>query len=144
MDMKPLRKRCSLGVYAPPFLSFQAACSSFPQAGLVGKVTTDKPLYQSLEVVALIVSDVEPVCFASCHCDVILKILLANLHKSSRSTIYCASFASFFAFKEGMVETHISALLSSPTVTHESGSPQLMKIAGLFSAEYRDVFCDPC
>jgi hypothetical protein len=31
--------------------------------------------------------------------------------------------------------TLISALLNSPTVTHESGSPQRMKIAGLFSAE---------
>src|SRR3984893_16102021 len=37
--------------------------------------------------------------------------------QSSRSTFSCASFPSFFAFKEGMLETHISALLSSPTVS---------------------------
>ena len=37
--------------------------------------------------------------------------------QSSRSTYSCASFPSFFAFKEGMLETHISALLSSPTVS---------------------------
>src|ERR1700731_208166 len=37
--------------------------------------------------------------------------------QSSRSTFSCASLPSFFAFKEGMLETHISALLSSPTVS---------------------------
>jgi hypothetical protein len=29
----------------------------------------------------------------------------------------CVSFPSFFAFQEGMWDTHISALLSSPTVS---------------------------
>jgi hypothetical protein len=42
---------------------------------------------------------------------------LANLFQSSRSTFSCASFPSFFAFKEGMWDTQISALLSSPTVS---------------------------
>ena len=49
-------------------------------------------------------------------------------------------FPSFFAFQEGIWETHMAALLSSPTVTHELGSPPRMKIAGLFSAEYPPVF----
>jgi hypothetical protein len=31
------------------------------------------------------------------------------------------SFLSFFAFKEGMWDTQIAALLSSPTVIHEPG-----------------------
>ena len=37
-------------------------------------------------------------------------ILLANLFQSSRSTFSCASFPSFFAFKEGIWDTQISAL----------------------------------
>src|SRR5215510_4358671 len=37
--------------------------------------------------------------------------------QSSRSTFSCGSFPSFFAFKEGMWEPQISALLSSPTVS---------------------------
>src|SRR5712691_5151125 len=46
-----------------------------------------------------------------------LPILLANLLQSSRSTFSYLSFPSFFAFKEGMWETQILALLSSPTVS---------------------------
>jgi hypothetical protein len=42
---------------------------------------------------------------------------LANLLQGSRSTFYRGSFPSFFAFKEGMWDTPISALLSSPTVS---------------------------
>jgi hypothetical protein len=42
---------------------------------------------------------------------------LANLFQSSRSTFSRGSFLSFFAFKEGMWDTQISALLSSPTVS---------------------------
>jgi hypothetical protein len=42
---------------------------------------------------------------------------LANLFQSSRSTFSWGSFPSFFAFKEGMWDTQISALLSSPTVS---------------------------
>src|SRR6266567_8138210 len=45
-------------------------------------------------------------------------ILLANLLQSSSSTFSCVSFPSFFAFQEGMWDTQISALLSSPTVSH--------------------------
>src|SRR5438105_15937351 len=44
-------------------------------------------------------------------------ILLANLLQSSRSTFSWGSFPSFFAFQEGMWDTQISALLSSPTVS---------------------------
>jgi hypothetical protein len=44
-------------------------------------------------------------------------ILLANLLQSSSSTFSCVSFPGFFAFQEGMWDTHISALLSSPTVS---------------------------
>jgi hypothetical protein len=47
-----------------------------------------------------------------------LRILLANLLQGSRSTFSCASYPSFFAFKEGMWDTQISALLNSPTVSH--------------------------
>jgi hypothetical protein len=42
---------------------------------------------------------------------------LANLLQSSRSTFSRGSFPSFFAFKEGMWDTQMSALLSSPTVS---------------------------
>jgi hypothetical protein len=45
------------------------------------------------------------------------RILLANLLRSSRSTFSWRSFPSFFAFKAGMWDTQISALLSSPTVS---------------------------
>src|SRR5437868_12894747 len=48
-------------------------------------------------------------------------ILLANLLQSSSSTFSYVSFPSFFAFKEGMWVTQNSALLNSPTVTHEPG-----------------------
>jgi hypothetical protein len=44
-------------------------------------------------------------------------LLLANLLQGSRSTFSCVSFPSFVAFKEGMWDTQISALLSSPTVS---------------------------
>src|SRR5215475_982485 len=44
-------------------------------------------------------------------------ILLANPLQSSRSTFSWESFPSFFAFKEGMWDTQIAALLSSPTVS---------------------------
>src|SRR2546426_6865494 len=37
--------------------------------------------------------------------------------QSSRSTFSCVNFPSFFAFQEGMWDTQISALLSSPTVS---------------------------
>jgi hypothetical protein len=39
-----------------------------------------------------------------------LRILLANLLQSSRSTFSWGSFLSFFAFKAGMLDTPISAL----------------------------------
>ena len=45
------------------------------------------------------------------------RILLANLLQGSRSTFSQGSFPSFFAFEEGMWDIHISALLSSPTVS---------------------------
>ena len=45
------------------------------------------------------------------------RILLANLLQGSSDAFPCASFPSFFAFKAGMWETHIAALLSSPTVS---------------------------
>ena len=47
----------------------------------------------------------------------IVRILLANLFQSSRSTFSWGSFPSVFAFKEGMWDTHISALGGSPTVS---------------------------
>src|SRR5437764_13953311 len=37
--------------------------------------------------------------------------------QGSRSTFSGTRFPSFFAFKEGIWETHIAALLSSPTVS---------------------------
>ena len=46
---------------------------------------------------------------------------MANLLQSSSSTFSCVSFPGFFAFQEGMWDTHISALLSSPTVIHDPG-----------------------
>jgi hypothetical protein len=42
---------------------------------------------------------------------------LANLLQSSRSTFPWGSFLSFFAFKEGMLDTQISALGGWPTVS---------------------------
>jgi hypothetical protein len=45
------------------------------------------------------------------------RILLANLLQSSRSTFSWGSFPSFFAFQEGMLDTHISALGGWPTVS---------------------------
>ena len=45
------------------------------------------------------------------------RILLANQLQSSGSTFSCVSFPSFFAFQEGMWDTQISALPSSPTVS---------------------------
>src|SRR5215468_4500094 len=50
-------------------------------------------------------------------CKINGRILLANLLQGSRSTFSCASFPSVFAFQEGMWDTHISALLGSPTVS---------------------------
>jgi hypothetical protein len=47
--------------------------------------------------------------------------MLANLLQSSKSTFSWESFLSFFAFKEGMLDTQISALGGWPTVTHEPG-----------------------
>jgi hypothetical protein len=59
-------------------------------------------------------------------------ILLANLLQSSRSTFADASFPRFFAFKEGMWDTQISALWSSPTVsqqlTHKQGEETIEKM----------------
>ena len=45
------------------------------------------------------------------------RILLANLLQRSRTAFSCVSFSCFFAFKEGMYDTQISAVLSSPTVS---------------------------
>src|SRR5215510_11237952 len=45
------------------------------------------------------------------------RILLANLFQGSRSTLFCVSFPSVFAFQAGMWGTPISALLNSPTVS---------------------------
>jgi hypothetical protein len=45
------------------------------------------------------------------------RILLANPLQSSSSTFSWGSFLGFFAFKEGMWDTQIAALLSSPTVS---------------------------
>ena len=45
------------------------------------------------------------------------RILLANLHQSSRSTLSWGSFLNFFAFKEGMLGTPISVLGGWPTVS---------------------------
>src|SRR5215813_11075598 len=45
------------------------------------------------------------------------RILLANPLQSSKRTFSWGSFLSFFAFKEGMRDTQIAALLSSPTVS---------------------------
>jgi hypothetical protein len=42
---------------------------------------------------------------------------LANLLQSSKSTFSWGSSPGFFAFQEGMWDTQISALLSSPTVS---------------------------
>ena len=44
-------------------------------------------------------------------------ILLANLFQGSSSTFSGARFPAFLAFKEGMWDTHIAALLGSPTVS---------------------------
>jgi hypothetical protein len=45
------------------------------------------------------------------------RILLANLLQRSRSTCSWGSFLSFFAFKEGILDTQISALGGWPTVS---------------------------
>src|SRR5262245_22953848 len=44
-------------------------------------------------------------------------ILLANPLQSSKRTFSWGHFLSFFAFQEGMWDTQVSALLSSPTVS---------------------------
>src|SRR5215471_16956220 len=44
-------------------------------------------------------------------------VLVANLIQSSKRTFSWRSFLSFFAFQEGMWDTQIVALLSSPTVS---------------------------
>src|SRR5262249_23703976 len=46
-----------------------------------------------------------------------LRILLANLLQSSRSTFSYGSVLNFFAFNEGMLDTQISALGGWPTVS---------------------------
>jgi hypothetical protein len=51
---------------------------------------------------------------ASCH---LFRKTTERYFKVLEVTFSCASFPSFFAFKEDMLETHISALLSSPTVS---------------------------
>jgi CheY-like chemotaxis protein len=56
------------------------------------------------------------------------RILLANLLQSSKSTFPCVCFPSFFAFKEGMWDTQISALLSSPTVSVRFVQSMMMSI----------------
>src|SRR5262245_12942351 len=50
-----------------------------------------------------------------------VRILLANLLQSSRSTFSQGNLLRFFAFKEGMVGTSISVRGGWPTVTHEPG-----------------------
>jgi hypothetical protein len=45
------------------------------------------------------------------------RILLANVLQSSSRTFSCVSFPSFFAFKEGMWDTPISARGGWPTVS---------------------------
>src|SRR5262245_55509985 len=39
----------------------------------------------------------------------------------TRTAFFCVRFPSLFAFTEDMEDTQASALLSSPTVTHEPG-----------------------
>src|SRR5262245_50454149 len=46
-----------------------------------------------------------------------IRILLVNLIQSSGSTFSWGGFLSFFAFKEGMLDTQISALGGWPTVS---------------------------
>ena len=46
-----------------------------------------------------------------------VRILLANLLQSSRSTFSPGSLLSFFAFNEGMLDTQIAALGGWPTVS---------------------------
>src|SRR5262245_47002532 len=48
-------------------------------------------------------------------------ILLANLFQGSSSSFSCTRFPRCCAFQAGMWDTHISALLSSPTVAYEPG-----------------------
>src|SRR5262249_8857972 len=55
-------------------------------------------------------------CPASSTCKVIARILLANLHPSSRRTFSCESFLNFLAFKDGILDTQISAPRGWPTV----------------------------
>ena len=50
-------------------------------------------------------------------CHLNARILLANLLQSARSTFSCEGFLSFFAFKEDMLNTPISALRGWPTVS---------------------------
>jgi hypothetical protein len=45
------------------------------------------------------------------------RILLANPLQSSKRTFSWGHFLSFFAFQEGMWDTQVSTLLSSPTVS---------------------------
>jgi hypothetical protein len=63
-------------------------------------------------------------------------ILLAHLLQGSRSTFACVRFPSFFAFQDGMWDTQFSALLSSPTVTHEPGLSTASEIS---SAIFRGI-----
>ena len=45
------------------------------------------------------------------------RILLVNPLQRSRSTFFGGSLLNFFAFKEGMLDTHISVLWGWPTVS---------------------------
>jgi hypothetical protein len=76
------------------------------------------------------------------------ELLLANLLQSSRSTFYCGSFPSFFAFQEGIWDPQISALLGSPTVsgrfcacdvTHFMRSLNIQTLAELRRVDHRAV-----
>jgi hypothetical protein len=64
-----------------------------------------------------------------------VRILLANVLQSSRSTFSWGSFLSLCAFKAGMMDTQISTLGGSPTVIHEPGLSTAYKNGELFSGE---------
>src|SRR5262249_54863384 len=69
------------------------------------------------------------------------RILLVNLLQRSRRTFSWESFLSFFAFKEGMVDTQISALGDWPTVSGRFADGQRKDVVALAFGSLPHVTC---
>ena len=67
-------------------------------------------------------------------------ILLVNPLQRSKSTFSWGSFLSFFAFKDGISDTQISALGGWPTVMHEPGLSTAYGNSGAISSRVSGGF----